>query len=57
MGGGWLATIGGLSIAYAAIPITKRMGMTIGGTRYFTGFHHKENGIAGVAGDRSQDSG
>jgi hypothetical protein len=32
------ATIGGPSIAYAAIPNTKRTGMTIGGTRYFMGF-------------------
>ena len=28
-------TIGGLSIAYVAIPTTKRIGSTIGGTRYF----------------------
>ena len=48
------ATIGGASIAYAAIPITKRTGMTIGGMRYFMGFHAKENWIGCVAGDRSQ---
>jgi hypothetical protein len=29
------ATIGGLNIPYAAIPINKRTGITIGGTRYF----------------------
>jgi hypothetical protein len=28
--------------------------MTIGGTRYFMGFHAKENWIGCVAGDRSQ---
>jgi hypothetical protein len=30
--------IGGLSIPYAAIPMTKRIGITIGGTRYFIVF-------------------
>src|SRR5205809_114793 len=30
-------TIGGLSIPYAAIPINKSTGITIGGTRYFIG--------------------
>ena len=51
--GGCPATIGGLSNAYAVIPITKRIGMTIGGTRYFMGFCFKENRITGIAdGDR-----
>jgi hypothetical protein len=31
----WPTIIGGLSIAYAAMPINKRAGITIGGTRYF----------------------
>ena len=51
------ATIGGLSNEYAMIPITKTTGMTIGGTRYFMGSHAKENEIADMAGDRSQDAG
>src|SRR5438128_1692273 len=33
--GAWPTIIGGLSIPYAAIPINKRTGITIGGTRYF----------------------
>ena len=33
--GGWPTIIGGLSIPYATIPMNKRTGMTIGGTRYF----------------------
>jgi hypothetical protein len=30
--------IGGLSIPYAAMPINKRIGITMGGTRYFMVF-------------------
>src|SRR5207244_6269293 len=48
------ATIGGPSTAYAAIPITRRTGMTIGGTRYFMGFSRYGERIAGTAGDGSQ---
>ena len=33
--GAWPTIIGGLSIPYAAMPINKRTGITIGGTRYF----------------------
>lgn len=33
--GGWASVIGGLSIAYATIPMNKRTGITIGGTTYF----------------------
>jgi hypothetical protein len=33
--GAWPTIIGGLSIAYVAMPINKRTGITIGGTRYF----------------------
>jgi hypothetical protein len=33
--GGRSTTIGGLSIPYAAIPMNKRIGITIGGTKYF----------------------
>lgn len=36
-GGGRPTTIGGLSIPYATMTITKRIGITIGGTRYFMG--------------------
>jgi hypothetical protein len=32
--GGWASVIGGLSIAYATIPMNKRTGITIGGTTY-----------------------
>jgi hypothetical protein len=32
---GWGMIIGGLSIPYATIPMNKRTGITIGGTRYF----------------------
>jgi hypothetical protein len=35
--GGWMTTIGGRSSAYAAMPTTNRIGITIGGTRYFMG--------------------
>jgi len=45
--GGWPAIIGGLSIPYATIPMNKRTGMTIGGTRYFMVFPLLENRIGG----------
>jgi hypothetical protein len=45
--GGWASVIGGLSIAYATIPMNKRTGMTIGGTRYFMVFPLLENRIGG----------
>jgi hypothetical protein len=35
--GGW-SIIGGLSIQYETIPMNKRTGITIGGTRYFMVF-------------------
>lgn len=41
--GGWLAIIGGLSIPYATMPMNKRIGMTIGGTKYFMVFPLLEN--------------
>jgi hypothetical protein len=45
--GGWPAIIGGLSIPYATIPMNKRTGMTIGGTKYFMVFPLLENWIGG----------
>jgi hypothetical protein len=36
--GCWPTIIGGLSIPYATIPMNKRTGITIGGTRYFIVF-------------------
>jgi hypothetical protein len=44
--GRWPSTMGGLSNAYAMIPIAKMTGMTTGGTRYFMDFHAKQKGIA-----------
>ena len=37
-----MATIGGRSSAYAAMPRTNRIGITIGGTRYFMGLPVKK---------------
>ena len=34
--GGWPPIFGGLSIPYVTIPTNNRIGITIGGTRYFT---------------------
>jgi hypothetical protein len=34
--GGWPPIIGGLSIPYVTIPTSKRAGIMMGGTRYFT---------------------
>jgi hypothetical protein len=45
--GGWPTIIGGLSIPNATIPMNKRTGMTIGGTRYFMVFPLLENRIGG----------
>ena len=45
--GGWPTIIGGLSIPYATIPMNKRTGMTIGGTRYFMVFPLLENWMGG----------
>ena len=45
--GGWPAIIGGLSIPYARIPMNKRTGITIGGTRYFMVFPLLENWMGG----------
>jgi hypothetical protein len=40
----WSAIIGCLSSAYAAMAITKRTGITMGGTRYFMLFHKQRLG-------------
>jgi hypothetical protein len=37
-----MTTIGGRSSAYAAMPRTNRIGITIGGTRYFMGLSVKK---------------
>jgi hypothetical protein len=43
--------MGGLSTAYAMIPMNNRMGMTIGGTTYFMAFPFlNRTGLAASAG-------
>jgi hypothetical protein len=46
--GGGLPIIGDLNIAYAAIPMIKKIGITIGGTKYFMIFLVKKNRIGGT---------